>query len=155
MTSNWKSLSINEQAALIKHVAPEDLKKLYGLSAHALKEVVEQIEARGEIRFADEAYDRYLLTEYNNIAAAHFNADTNITRFFQFYLIIIGFPITLAGAVLQIVAGKNQEAISSIFASNIGWLFFAGTLSIAVVGLCMLGAYSGEVCHPFHVKAAT
>ncbi len=47
----------------------------------------------------------FLKTEYTNIASAHFAAGTTITNSFQFYLLTIGLPITVAGVVQKLGGG--------------------------------------------------
>jgi uncharacterized HAD superfamily protein len=47
-------------------------------------------------------FREFLKTEYTNIASAHFAAGNTITNFFQFYLLVIGLPITVAGVVQKL-----------------------------------------------------
>lgn len=56
---------------------------------------------------AKDSFRDFLITEYNNIASAHFAAGTTITQFFQFYLLIIGLPITVAGIVQKLGGGTS------------------------------------------------
>jgi hypothetical protein len=83
-----------------------------------------------------EAFAEFLLKEYDNIAAAHFNADKTITQFFQFYLLIISIPVTAAGIALRFSSGSVDisRATQGTFAAVAG--AFSGI--IAIVGLCMM-----------------
>ncbi len=61
---------------------------------------------------ADDGFRDFLKTEYTNIASAHFAAGTTITNFFQFYLLVIGLPITVAGVVQKLGGSGSQGGAS-------------------------------------------
>lgn len=54
----------------------------------------------------------FLLTEYENIAKAHFNAQEILLRWVRFYFLVIAAPLTL----LAIELGKGQpiNALNSV-----------------------------------------
>jgi uncharacterized HAD superfamily protein len=85
---------------------------------------------------SESTYEKFLLSEYNHVAQAHFNTGTTITQFFQYYLLVVTIPITLAGAVLKISTGTLDVGV--LIDSNIAPFLAVFLMVIAVVGLCML-----------------
>ena len=82
----------------------------------------------------EDPFGEFLKEEYRNIASAHFNTGTTITQFFQFYLLIIGIPITGAG-VLTKIGSQPLDMTALLNSPAAGIVAFA----IAVAGLCMMG----------------
>lgn len=103
------------------------------LPAEQLQSVSSPIEKETEHADVDEAFQEFLKEEYRNIATAHFNAGTTINQFFQFYLLIIGIPVTGAG-VLARFGGQNFD-IANVLASPITSILAA---AIALSGICMM-----------------
>lgn len=54
------------------------------------------------IQESDQDLRRFLLKEYDNIAAAHFNSNENITNFFKHYLLIFSIPITVFATLVNL-----------------------------------------------------
>src|SRR5690349_8345005 len=79
--------------------------------------------------------DEFMLTEYSNLAQAFFNAGTGITQFFQYYLLAMGVPLTVAGIVLKVSSDTLDPAkvVQSATAVPLGIFFLLGGL----VGVCM------------------
>src|SRR5438105_3355745 len=82
-------------------------------------------------------YEKFLMAEYDNIAAAHFDTGTTITRFFQFYLLILTTPLTLAGLLVKI-RGDSFDLVQIVDSTIAPWLALLLGL-IALVGLGMMG----------------
>jgi hypothetical protein len=59
-------------------------------------------------------YEDFLLTEYNNIAQAHFNTKNSISSFFKHYLLIVSLPIP----ILAVVFGKTPDTAASKSLTN-------------------------------------
>jgi uncharacterized HAD superfamily protein len=104
---------------------------------------------------ARDGFEEFLRAEYNNIAQAHFQTHTSITRFFEFYLIVVGLPITIAGVILKCVgdslsnsastsatagahALNGSQRILQIVNSQFGWFPLFLSAVIAIIGLCMM-----------------
>jgi len=135
-----------EELARLKGLSPEDLE--------AAAIATEGILAQDAKATATDGFEEFLRAEYNNIAQAHFQTHTSITRFFEFYLILVGLPITIAGVVLKCVADSPATAASpavgaaqtvcasqriiQVVNSEYGWFPFFLSTVIAVVGLCMM-----------------
>jgi len=81
----------------------------------------------------EKEYAKFLLAEYNNIAKALFNTGTGITRFFQFYLLILTIPITLAGAIV-----KDYSDVRHLLGSPVAPLLALPLFVIALVGFCVM-----------------
>src|SRR5262245_26042306 len=85
---------------------------------------------------ARDDYSKFLLAEYSNIAQAFFNSGTTITQFFQYYLLALSVPITLAGVILKVTAGSlNIEQLQGTATASFLASFL---LAIAFAGLCMM-----------------
>jgi uncharacterized HAD superfamily protein len=80
-------------------------------------------------------FGKFLLKEYDNIAAAHFNTVDTIATFFKHYLLIVSLPLPLFAVVFMLA---NNGAMSGVPA--LMKLAVAGMASvIALVGLCVMG----------------
>lgn len=79
---------------------------------------------------------KFLLAEYDHVSQALFDVNKTITQFFQFYLLILTLPVTLAGAAFKFSNGSLtlQSVLQSELAPRLAVVF----LVIAVVGLAML-----------------
>ena len=85
----------------------------------------------------DDEYRKYLLAEYNNIAQAHFDTGKTITQFFQFYLLILTLPVSLAGALLKVTTGGTFDFAAAIHSAAAPY-FALVLLAIALVGFSMM-----------------
>jgi uncharacterized HAD superfamily protein len=69
-------------------------------------------------------FEDYLLTEYENIAEAHFKTIEAISSFFRYYLIIMGVPFALYSAII----GLSPQMSQFIYPLTI----LAGVVSLAI-----------------------
>ena len=83
---------------------------------------------------ADTSYERFLLTEYNNIAQAHFNTVNMISTFFKHYLLIVSVPIPIFALIYRDWGGGKGAQFLETFGLGIP---IAGVL-VALVGLCVM-----------------
>jgi uncharacterized HAD superfamily protein len=81
------------------------------------------------------SYEEFLLTEYNNIAKAHFNTVSGISTFFRYYLLIVSLPFPLLALTLK---GLGEGALCSLL-EEFGVGIPAVATLISVVGLCVMG----------------
>jgi len=79
---------------------------------------------------------KFLLAEYDHVSQALFDVNKTITQFFQFYLLILTFPITLAGVLFRFANGSVtlESILKSGLATGLAVVFSV----IAIVGFCML-----------------
>jgi uncharacterized HAD superfamily protein len=79
-----------------------------------------------------ESYETFLLTEYQQIAAAHFKAGETITNFFKHYLVLAGLPLSAIYYFLNSVAGQAERMKVAI-----PWVCFLvsviGTLALTYI----------------------
>jgi uncharacterized HAD superfamily protein len=81
-----------------------------------------------------ESFQKFLLSEYNNIAAAHFNTVNTISNFFRYYLLIVTIPVPAVAFF-----AKNIDAtLFSKFESVINVTAGIGSLLIFVVSFCVI-----------------
>lgn len=106
----------------------------YNLDASIMPEAPEQQPAATS---ANDDFREFLKTEYTNIASAHFAAGTTITNFFQFYLLIIGLPITVAGVVQKLGGGTvtSSAGIVQLLADPLVPIL---ALTVGVLGLFLM-----------------
>jgi uncharacterized HAD superfamily protein len=76
-------------------------------------------------------YERFLASEYDNIASAHFNTVNSISSFFKHYLLILSLPLPLLAAIISL--SKTNPFSNVPFA-----LPFIAT-TIALTGLLVVG----------------
>jgi len=136
MGEPWNLLDASERRTLLRHCDPEHLKAKFGLTDSDIKMGSALSSEDTAQRTGEHAYEEFLRTEYNNIAAAHFNTGTAITRFFQFYLVIVSLPITLLGVTLNV--SQQTLDLDSIVGTRLGLLLAVFFLVIALVGFCMM-----------------
>ena len=80
----------------------------------------------------NEEFDEFQLSEYENISQAHFKTIETISIFFRHYLLVMSFPIIVAGFFVQVREPTKYFAqYYQIFASIL--------MIIAAIGVCMLG----------------
>jgi hypothetical protein len=81
---------------------------------------------------SDEEFNNFQLEEYKNISQAHFKTIETISIFFRHYLLVMSFPIIVAGFFVQVREPTKYFAqYYQIFASIL--------IIIAAIGVCMLG----------------
>lgn len=78
------------------------------------------------------SYEDFLITEYNNIAQAHFKSIEAISNFFKYYLLVMSVPITIIG-VLYRIANDEKISSSNIISSNQS-ILVAALIVISLVG---------------------
>ena len=54
-------------------------------------------------------FEKFLLSEYSNIAEAHFKTIETISTFFKHYLVIMSIPITILIILINIPIGKKLQ----------------------------------------------
>ena len=83
---------------------------------------------------AEEAeFREYLLSEYSNIAQAHFKTIDTISTFFRNYLVIVSIPISLIAILVGIFAGS--EVFKTIILFRIPLSFLLLAVSLAGIGV--------------------
>src|SRR2546430_169748 len=84
-----------------------------------------------------DSYETFLLSEYQQIAAAHFKAGETIASFFKHYLVIAALPMTLLGFLLSDKVGADPGMANRIRCSApIVCVFISllGTLVLPYIG---------------------
>lgn len=76
-------------------------------------------------------YEKFLISEYDNIAKAHFNTVNSISSFFKHYLLILSLPLPLLAAIMSL---SKTNPFSNV---PIALPFIATT--IALTGLFVVG----------------
>lgn len=117
-----QKVSAELDANVVKALAAEQLQAAFSIFSQGTKDTE-----------SDKSFQDFLKEEYRNIAAAHFNAGTTINQFFQFYLLIIGIPVTGAGVLARF--GGQAFDIGNVLAQPITSILAA---AIAVSGVCMM-----------------
>lgn len=85
---------------------------------------------------AEEAeFREYLLSEYSNIAQAHFKTIDTISTFFRNYLVIVSIPISLVAILVGIFAGSELFKTIMLFRVPVSFLLLA--VSFAGVGVLL------------------
>jgi hypothetical protein len=79
-------------------------------------------------------YERFLLTEYNNIAQAHFNTNSAIATFFKHYLLIVSLPISIA----LLIFGKESIDLSQKYVGFIIYIIPTVFIVIFFVGFLVM-----------------
>lgn len=74
-------------------------------------------------------FEHFLLTEYNNIAHAHFNTKSAIATFFKHYLLIVSLPISVF-----LVIGREPVNVKHIYVQ-----FIINLLPIIFFIICFIG----------------
>jgi uncharacterized HAD superfamily protein len=81
------------------------------------------------------SYEEFLLSEYSNIAQAHFKSIESISAFFRYYLLLMSIIPSGLGLIIQFASDK--ESLLILLKNNnliISFLFF----NIASIGTCLL-----------------
>jgi uncharacterized HAD superfamily protein len=77
-------------------------------------------------------FEDYLLTEYENVAEAHFKTIEAISSFFRYYLIIMGIPFALYSAIIGLSSPMGQ------FVNALTILAAVVSLAISIVGFLVM-----------------
>jgi len=80
-------------------------------------------------------FKEYLLSEYSNIAQAHFKTIDTISTFFRNYLVIVSIPISLIAVLVSIFSGS--ETIETILSIRIPLSVILLAVSLAGVGVLL------------------
>jgi len=78
-------------------------------------------------------FKEYLLSEYSNIAQAHFKTIDTISTFFRNYLVIVSIPISLIAILVGIFAGSEVFKTIMLFRIPLSFLLLA--VSLAGIGV--------------------
>ena len=78
-------------------------------------------------------FDQYLLTEYNNIAQAHFKTIDTLSTFFKHYLVIMSIPLVLLAFLFRVSTVENLA--KSDMLPTLSQLLFLIFLAVALAGL--------------------
>lgn len=79
-------------------------------------------------------YEFFLLTEYNNIAQAHFNTKSSIATFFKHYLLIVSLPIS----IFLVLLNKGTFGLSDKYIQLITFLVPYIFIAIAIIGFFVM-----------------
>lgn len=79
-----------------------------------------------------ENFKEFLISEYSNIAQAHFKSIESISTFFRYYLLITSIPISSIAIILRLTIGYNNVAL---FLIRFKYYFFIIFLFISFIGL--------------------
>jgi len=80
-------------------------------------------------------FKEYLLTEYSNIAEAHFKTIDTISTFFRNYLVIVSIPISLIAILASVFAGS--EAVQAIFSIRVPLSIILLAVALAGIGVLL------------------
>lgn len=90
-------------------------------------------------------FEDFLLSEYQNIAQAHFKSMETISIFFRHYLLIMSIPISAIAVISQITTG-NRNATSIV-------LQYYSPISIVLVCIAVVGF--GVFCYIVNLRMDT
>jgi hypothetical protein len=82
-----------------------------------------------------EAFEKFLLDEYEYIANAHFNAVATISQFFKHYVTMIGLPLAAIPVVIKIFP-EPAKAIAKL--KGYEPVVMIASILVFVIGLCMM-----------------
>ena len=94
----------------------------------------EKTEGTIKNRNGDASFEEFLLSEYQNIAQAHFNTISAISSFFRYYLILMALPMTLFSALLGLLQREENMVNVDFLGITLGFIF----VCIAIVGLLVM-----------------
>ena len=94
-----------------------------------MKELGLQVQSENNKAFKD-----FLISEYNNIAEAHFNTVNTISNFFRYFLLIITIPIPIVVFLFQQLEGIKVDAINRSIKSLAGM----GSVILFFVSICVV-----------------
>jgi uncharacterized HAD superfamily protein len=80
-------------------------------------------------------FGRFLLSEYSNIAEAHFNTTETISAFLKHYLTIVSAPIAVLGVIVSV---GSVQAVDYNMVSSVAFIVAILFVIISFVGLMVL-----------------
>ena len=83
------------------------------------------------------SFQTFLISEYNNIAEAHFTTVNTISSFFRYFLLIITIPIPIVVFLFHQLENQKAEGTQSVINSYAS-LASIGSITIFIVGLCVV-----------------
>lgn len=89
---------------------------------------------RLDTAFSSSGFKEYLLSEYNNIAQAHFKTIETISTFFRNYLVIVSIPISVIAVLAGVFGGPDLLKTLLIMRIPLALVF----LVVSLVGLGVL-----------------
>jgi len=92
--------------------------------------------ANPELNSAAKTFEKFLLSEYEHIAHAHFNTVNSLSNFFKHYIAIASVPFVVAGLVLNLEFVRKVGILEFLNHHPVFPLLFFGT--IAGIGLLVL-----------------
>ncbi|MDI6857241.1 MAG: hypothetical protein QME71_02875 [Dehalococcoidia bacterium] len=98
------------------------------------KLVVPSPDSSGPSPITDE-FHTYLITEYENIAEAHFRTIEAISSFFRYYLLIMSVPIALLSGFIGL-SSDTEERLAAI--DDLGVVLGAALTLISIVGFTVM-----------------
>jgi len=90
-------------------------------------------------------FEEYLLSEYSNIAQAHFKSIETISTFFRYYLLIMSIPISAIAVFFQI-ALQREQFLSIVLQYK---------LPISIVLFCISAVGLGVFCYITNLRLDT
>lgn len=85
----------------------------------------------------NEKFERFLLAEYDHIADAHFETGKQVSKFFNYYLLILAAPVIIVTLIqnkkLDSIINPTQDKDVTI----LHWLIISILLIIALVGFAL------------------
>ena len=82
-----------------------------------------------------EAFEKFLLDEYEHIANAHFNAVATISQFFKHYVTMIGLPLAAIPVLIKTFP-EPAKAIAKL--KGYEPVVMIASILVFVIGLCMM-----------------
>jgi len=79
--------------------------------------------------------DEFMLTEYENIASAHFDSQAGVRQHFRFYLLIIAIPLSVMSFVIK---DQGIQNVGSLKLFQLPQILATAFLAIGFVGGLML-----------------
>lgn len=80
------------------------------------------------------SFQEFLIAEYNNIAAAHFNTSNTISSFFRYYLLIVTIPMPVAAFFIQ----NSSLDLSKLLELTLVKILGVVSFGIFLVGICVV-----------------
>ncbi|MBP7052173.1 MAG: hypothetical protein KBE65_14250 [Phycisphaerae bacterium] len=90
--------------------------------------------AQGKLHPAKTPFEEFLITEYSNIAQAHFNTMNTISTFFRYYLLIVSLPGPLLAVAMK---DKPLADVGAALRPCIPFII-VGSFLVAIVGFFVL-----------------
>lgn len=82
----------------------------------------------------NEPFQKFLLSEYNNIAKAHFNTVNTISNFFRYFLLLVTVPVPIVVLLFQKLEMPKLEVVEGVIKPFAG----IGSIVVFIVGICVV-----------------